>query len=454
MKFKETRETVLFTFVFPFLRFYGRRILRTGLDIYAIFNFRLKKLLLDKYSDKKIVFINKLANVICMQLMHEHIHEDYKDFYEEESDIVQKEIPELLQSDDFKQLIGQYLQLRAFYYSVVFISPELKAQSDTYLEKARAYIENVPALSSKEFWRKRKKIRRILRKEKKDYIRKLRAFFKEEAYRGIPKVELSTEQVTYLVTVVTVLFFLTGFVYNKYFLGSYGIDVSRFFSIGDYLSTSVDKIYVTAIGASIAVLSYLEGIYEAYRNEIVNVHFDVETRRKPRGIYYAIILSLVASIEYFYFDFSGKYRMLSIFIFIILLTALHAIPIERFFKKSLSVYISGIIIIYFVAMMSGDIMDARYKIERLDIGELKKYHVVLDEGLSLDTSSCILLSGNSQYFFLYDKNANKTYIIPGGYVKYVEAVNNKKSMLETVKSLFNQHDSNPTIDTHKNGTPE
>ncbi|MDP2854509.1 MAG: hypothetical protein Q8O28_09745 [Smithellaceae bacterium] len=247
------------------LRIRFKKILKISGANFSLFNLTLKNVFLQKYKDKKIPYITNLSLVISTYYMHEKIPEEYLDFVQKERDIIDNEKSLVLENDDLKRIISDYHLIEAFYHSSYsssnFSSERSKILSDECFDKSIKYNQDAKPLANESFREKEIEIRNRLKNEKKKYRENLNHIRSSRISAILPKIHFSSQLVTFLFAVISMMFLLTGYIYNKYFLGYYNIEVSYFFSSGDYLSTCVDKFYISGTSVLLALISMIIGGY-------------------------------------------------------------------------------------------------------------------------------------------------------------------------------------------------
>ena len=124
---------------------------------------------------------------------------------------------------------------------------------------------------------------------RKEFRRKIKTLKSEIADRQTIKISLSTNGIGVVLSLVSCLFVVSGYLYNKFLLGALNIDVSLYFTIGDYLASSIESIRYSFVGAVIAVIIYFLGINNISRKS----YWELEAKR-TRKDYWAYFLVFTA----------------------------------------------------------------------------------------------------------------------------------------------------------------
>jgi len=83
------------------------------------------------------------------------------------------------------------------------------------------------------------------------------------AERSAVKISTTLPEISALLGIVSVIFLCSGFLYTWFFFRFFGIDVSLFFSLADYLAASLEQIRSAAYSAALALTGFLWGFRDA-----------------------------------------------------------------------------------------------------------------------------------------------------------------------------------------------
>lgn len=417
------------------LRIQLKKILKIEGTNFSLFNIILKNVFLQKYKDKNIPYIVNLSLVISTHYMHEKIPEKYLDFSQKEKEIIDNEKSLVLENEDLKGIISDHHLFVSFYHlsssSFFPLSDKSKKISDECFEKAAKYNKYAKPLTNELFREKIIEIENRLKKEKKKYNTEIRSLRNARIRSMLPKINFSPQLITFIFTVISIMFLLTGYIYNKYLLGYYNIEVSHFFSSGDYLSTCIDKFYISGMSVLWSLFGLIVGGYVGVSNAAQKKIFDhkknkvviIFERLEDLAILLLILMVTVTVIANFYMNNIYRYNIIKTLI-LILITAIYAWMLLNKIIKEKAIYLSVLLLgaSIFLVNISCELMNDIEKINRLNISDLKKYEFVFDREIEKDHNSLILLSANSGYFFFYDREKKKSIVIPKGSVKYIELI--------------------------------
>jgi hypothetical protein len=257
---------------------------------------------------------------------------------------------------------------------------------------------------------------------------------KEEGKKSeIRKFDFSVTYIKTIIGFTSILFLISGYIYNHLFLGYFGIEVSKFFTLKDYISTSIDKIYSIVIILIInIVINYFwwSPDYRKRRREMSKGRLFFEDA--PFFFLFLIIpfLAIVSSS----FNLPGKYFFLGFTIFIVFQYFVSKVII--FFKKPfLAHLIISYIGLFFLILISGTLED----------GNIIKYHtkndlnyfVEFDTSIDIEPKKLYLLSANSNFSFFYSIENKQSYVVPNKNIKIItKKYFEKKGFFENIIDLL------------------
>lgn len=415
----------IYSFLMPFI---FRAILKTASLNFHIFRIRLQKNFLKTYRDRSLSYSQELAHVVAIQIFHEKIPHKLRDFFDQERQNIEEEIQKISRDESLKKLVASYFLGYSYYFSVGIFTTELsKSKSEGYLKKAIAYDKDAELLTGGTYRKLHSETKKEYRKEKSELSKRVRDLISDDFYKVFQKIDLKVEHITFVIGLTTTLFIITGYIYCKFYLGFFGIEVAEFFSLGDYVAMSVDKIYIAAIGTAVGIYWYLQGLHDRAKERIRDLHFDVERRHSnyPRVIVMGGLV--VCTVLGYWMDLQGRHQSAAFLGLFILMLIYNRLPTERLFKNDIYITLFVIAILYFGAHIYGSIMMDIDFINRSNVDTLKRYRIVFNKDIGVDEDSLVLLGRSSDHFFLYDKQKSKAYVISKQDVRLFETIRSSSS---------------------------
>ena len=231
--------------IFLFLvQIYGRIILRCESHIFQLLRIKIQQYFVSNHKETTIAKIHKISHLTCLKYIYGKIPDEYIAFHQEEPELFRKAAELVEQRKDLRDLLVDYFRVKSFYYISGIETEFLRSESDKYYKKATEISGSVPRLERKEFTQLNRVIQKEYRKSKSELNKQTKEFIAEATYEILPKIEIAPTHISFIFSVSATIFLLTGFFYNRFYLGHFGIEVSHFFTISDYISSSIDKIYI------------------------------------------------------------------------------------------------------------------------------------------------------------------------------------------------------------------
>ena len=236
---------------------------------------------------------------------------------------------------------------------------------------------------------------------------------KESSTEGTFSFRINELQTLYLS--LTAIFLCTGVFYNIVFFRLFGIRAELFFTLQDYLASSIEKIYLIVVAIMVAsggshIIRYLLGAKKTLlRHRLFHGMLYlfpvflfacgmllVIKLGNPTG-YYLLSFSLYISLDYLLFRtvFKGDRESYS-----------------RFF-------ILTVFLLYLLLIGSSILIDMN-AVYKEPLNQLKHYRIGFDKSVHLDQTPLVLLEANSNYFFFYDKQQRRAVILRKELIDYIE----------------------------------
>lgn len=301
-----------------------------------------------------------------------------------------------------------------FYRIISFSFLFDKDLENRYFEKARAINQLLePIKSFKEII----KLVNDLKKDSKVFLKKGREIsekiYEKELNNKIPPVKISSENITFLLTIFSTFFLISGIIYSKIYFYLLGINISDFFSISDYLASSIDVLMYTFLSMIFGMIFYWRGFKSRVRNKIHEKQFNIQTNRKKINSYMIILLNII-----FISTFCMNYYINNILFYTLLYVPLYSvffmlydlIPIWKYVENPLkldfivSSFFTFSILLILTAFSHSD------QILRKEIKD-DNYKIVF-QNESEDDKNLIFITSNSTSVFLLSTDTKKVKIIP------------------------------------------
>lgn len=335
------------------------------------------------------------------------LYSDRKSEYLERKNKVDSLVERVEKDTDIIKLMESYNLLRHFEGSYL----KKKDEADYYLSKAQKINAKAIPLKTNDLFA----LERSLRKD----INRMRDAISD---REAVKISLSIQNAGALISVVSSVFLISGYLYNRFLLGAFGIEVSKFFTLTDYLASSIEAIRYSASSAVIGIVSYFLGVHSTSRKSVMQIEF--ERKRREYWPYIILMISIFSAI--FAYTKNSIIFYTDVYIIILFTTFLSAPWLaKRYFKEPLV----ALFIIVFIFTFSGHVfMSVGKTIHRLKYDsreKIERYEVIFKKEIPIESSKLILITGNSNYLFFLDEDKN-AFIIPRDQVEYIAKIMSDK----------------------------
>lgn len=276
--------------------------------------------------------------------------------------------------------------------------------SKYYLALARRYNQDASVIDVKRLFE--------VDEETKKELRDLKH---EISDREAIKVAFSLTNIGAFVSVVSTFFLVTGYLYNNFLLGHFGIEVSKYFSLSDYLASSIEGVRYSASGAVIGLVFYFIGMHNASRKSYAQIA--IERKRKDYWPYIILTATVTAALKSYLDDTEQFYNLayMSVLVFTFIVAPWIS---KRYFKEPIIALFSIIFVSTFTAHMYESVGKEIYRLEHKSIEELRRYDISFKDNLPFDPSNVVLIAANSNHLFLLARD-RKIYIVPRSQINYV-----------------------------------
>lgn len=390
-----------------FIKYRGNKISKLKSDVDLIIQYRINILVLEKYSDKKLVEIDELSSDLYLYIFNN------KEIPEILSNI--KEI--ILQDEIFNKLICKRYLLLAYFSENLGYEKGI----EEYLEEAKIRDSSIVKLNKDSF----NSLEKELKKEKKDIKKQIKVLIEEKVEKKkeekIKPIRISTEGINFILKICSLFFIVGGFLYTYFLLSYFNINVALYYGISDYIAGSIDvlfNIFVLLVVLSIGMIFQFD---KMIKKKIYNEELNIENRKSDKLEYFTIILCLILLVIGYIIKKEVNIYILIIFLMVSLFLILSKIKLFNYLENPTSIFLFIIGLIMFSSQLAlkinKDIINVLEGEKTIDINLKDKYERF--EDLSFITM-------NSNYIFLWDKKENKSIVLPLSTISNLNSIEIKK----------------------------
>ncbi len=352
------------------------------------------------FPKMKLSKSNELASNIACKLI-------FNLEYEKENVNLKKlqKLEEVILNDEWiKKTLSDLNRLKAYFRF------NNKEKQKEHLEKAMEYVSDVKEI---EDFKEVRKIYNKIKTDTKIFLKESRKLnniiFEKEKLKIIKPIEISSSIVILLLTLFSTFFLISGILHNKILFYSLGLNITDFYSISDYIATSIEVIMYTLFFSLIGTLSYFLGYIDSLKQSIFEKQFNIEGKTLISKFKEIAIFSLVILfVDYLLF---GKFSYLSLFplSFALFIFILNQLPFWKYIKnKSLVMNFLIVSVIYLTVLL----YNVFSIVDNIRSDDYKNPYNLVFNDASIDYSKYKYITSNSNFVFLLDKDTNIFKIIP------------------------------------------
>ena len=244
-----------------------------------------------------------------------------------------------------------------------------------------------------------KSIKRLHSTYKKRCRREVREFRETKAQR----IPLDLESLAPLLKWISLCFVVGGYAYANILYGHFDIPVGQFFSIGDYLATSLEQIRPLVF----AILCYIAGVIYGYRRDTMITQFEIgqeqRSARIPERITtFACLFILIEHItgwpEYVAGWPERIFPPIALTFAVFWLVHSSIISIAyRYFENALQ---AGFTLLFLIVFGASLYFNVEHKIEEIEAGRSETSFKIVVQSRTFTEDNSTLVGSNSRYFFL------------------------------------------------------
>jgi hypothetical protein len=317
------------------------------------------------------------------------------------------QLHQIMMSDlESRLLISKYFCLFEFEYANGIFSKVLADYAKLNLETAKKYDASSTRIEKGDIVKLESTLKaqlKVLRNKVKD-INTQR--IEDEKIKIIKPIRVTSSDLTFVASVFTTLFVLSGFLYSKLFFNYFGVAVGDFFSVSDYLASSVDVILYAFTATAVGVISYFIGVSSALTNHLHSQQFEIVAPKKSSRFIlpFFFFFSLAGLFIDYYQSKPLRFVLLYIPLAIAFFHFFHSSNLWKYIENRFQV---GFLIIVFFTFFLNLGISLASKIQSLVIGTFSAPYIVKFKDSSVSYPGYEFVSSNSQYVFLWNKeNAN------------------------------------------------
>lgn len=315
------------------------------------------------------------------------------------------------QSQNTCEVISTYFLAEAFTASLL----KKDEKKDSNLNNARQFIRDALPLEANSIY----KIHAKLKKRLFDIRSEL-------SERSAVKFDVKISSLISLIGVISALFILSGYLCTSILLGAFGINVSLFFSLPDYLAASIEQVQHAAIPTIFGLAMFVFGLRKGSMKSRLVIRLQREQREREGKWILVFTIALSASVAWGLYNDAPMFQSLMILGVIASYWLAEQIS-YMFFTKPLPAQVFLVALLTFVTYTGVSLFQ---QIHDLKAGKWAKntVRVLLKKPLPVASTSLVMIAANNNYIFALSKESKSAYAIPRENIELVETEWNEASM--------------------------
>jgi hypothetical protein len=246
---------------------------------------------------------------------------------------------------------------------------------------------------------------------------------KELAERAAIRFEFSLGAISSAIGLFSALFIAAGFLYVRYFYQRLGVDVSLYFSIGDYLAASIEQIRIGAFSAVSALVIFAFGMRVGSMRSRLHIRSSAASRRREGWLLSAFTVAIWAAVAYSFYPGNPDYERMRGACVISSYWVADFIA-GAFFKNRLAAMAALVGAMIFATNVG---ISAYENSEKLILGKVSSEYTQ-ELHFKEKTPQVVgeLFGANGSYYFVFSRDERVVHVVPRDRVAQIDITHKKK----------------------------
>ena len=269
-----------------------------------------------------------------------------------------------------------------------------------------------------------------LQKIYKDTKKEIKRVWSVIADRSAWKISIDFSSLGKIAVVILPFFFIAGYFYNKFLLDAFDIDVSSFFSVEDYITSSLEKTESALRSALFAIFAAYMGYYLSSRKST----YQIEQERKSKD-YGFILLVITSSIGSVIFGYMRNEWLLIVHgigsIGLVSSLFLSEFIAKKLFKRPIPIFFCFLFLCFFSWGLAHSLMGHIYALDHEELASLKKYEFTFSDPSFYPEENMVLIANGREFYIFRDVKSKTSIVVPRKEIVSVKSIENKKNQEES-----------------------
>lgn len=311
------------------------------------------------------------------------------------SETVAKLIEKCSSSEKFNHALALY------FLSLAYTSSVLKKEEDknAFLERAKQFDSLATEFKADDVFKKYAEVNHRIK-----YLRK------DLAERSAIKFNVTSVHISSFLAVAPALMLVVGVVYTNTLLAHFGVSASLFFSIGDYLATSVEQLQSVAISVGLSIVTFVTGVRETSLRSRMELN---ELAKRNKIPYLLFVVVLAAAVGQIFSAYHGIHEPGTLLFLTCFLSSVFARYVaSRYLKNSFQGEVFLVAVLVFVSYSAVKFLG---EIDHIESGKWEGREgivIITKKDSDINVDNFVIVRANSSYVFAVNKSTNQFKIIP------------------------------------------
>ncbi|HUL00108.1 MAG TPA: hypothetical protein VLX29_04555 [Nitrospirota bacterium] len=368
-----------------------------------------------EHSDWDRKYIANLASTIINKFFLISLSGEQRSFYDLHKDSIESLYIQTTSNDTLKHRYNLHLMLLRYFYG-----KDINILSADDPVKAELLKPEIDILTKDDVAKLSKVIHAEFNAVRKASKRQMAFEHSTNDIDENSKIDIVSPTLPVYIGLFSLLFLCTGYIYNQLFLGYFGVDLSKFYTFGDHLSSSADKFHLALFPVLAGILVSTLFIPDYLRSEVSKGATSGNMSSFHKVSFYALLIAGTLAVVGGYFAKSYLLMYSSLVLLVLPLLVYILGRSMKYFKNPAQTYFLCITLaLFFMNIMVWTGLDIHH-VMKDDAANPKSYNVVLTKDIKIDDRFLVMLALNERHLFYYDKKNEKTIIIPAGKIVKIE----------------------------------
>ncbi len=246
----------------------------------------------------------------------------------------------------------------------------------------------------------------------------------ELAERTALKIDFNLSDIVGAIGVISALFVISGYLYTRILLGAFGIDVSLFFSLTDYLAASIEQIRYAAFSTVFALVGFAAGLRRgSMRSRMESEILRPQMARTDRWVL-VLVTVLAARVAWGAYNDEPSFSEMQL-LGIIVSFWLAEKTSRMIFSKPLIAQFALTALFTFASITGVSLYKQVHNFNVGQWGNQDSTRISINLPLPVASSSLVVIAGNNNYVFVLSKENKMAYAIPREKVELFEVKRNQ-----------------------------